>query len=613
VGAGEASVLRRAMKRANWNHVMAWTTMFAIFGTGSVRAGTNAWTSIGPESGEIQALSVDPHNPRTLYAATDPGGAFKSLDGGASWVKSGGPNTPLVFDPQDPNTIYAIPSCTGEGISKSTDGGKSWYPKNWGQPSVVCALAIDPLNASTFYAGTSRGIFKSTDGGTNWSSASSGLPPHQSNPDAYGGGVLSVVIDPQNPSTLYAVVYALPGDLLLKSTDGGGSWNPVGSGLPESGIVLAIDPQNPSTLYRGTYHGIFKSTDGGAGWSQVNSGLPPLPWADSVVIDPQQPDTVYAAISNLSGDRVFKTTNGGASWSDASSGLPEGTSVRSLQIDPQIPTTLYAGTSSAGVFKSTDGGTSWAAINSGLTATLIYDVATDPRDSNIIYAGTSNGLVKTTDGGTNWSSANSGLAKCCGSPLAIDPQNTSTVFVAACAASGSRASSCGVFKSTDGGTSWSASWIAHSDSNWITAIAIDPRNSNIVYATTQGWQGGYCATETLHKSVDGGMSWSDSLFQNIGVLDEIGTMSCVLALAVDPQNSGHLYAAFQDGGVFKSTDAGATWHAANSGLSPIPFPLNPGYHPYYAVALAIDPGSPSTVYTVSFSGVFKSSDGAAIA
>jgi len=80
--------------------------------------------------------------------------------------------------------------------------------------------------------------------------------------------------------------------------------------------------------------------------------------------------------------------------------------------------------------------------------------------------------------------------------------------------------------------------------------------------------------------------------------------SCVFELVVDPQNSGHLYAAFQWGGVFKSTDAGATWNAANSGLIP-----GTSFSVYHAVALAIDPGSPSTVYRVSSSGVFKSSDG----
>src|SRR5262249_472229 len=154
------------------------------------------------------------------------------------------------------------------------------------------------------------------------------------------------------------------------------------------------------------------------------------------------------------------------------------------------PTTLYAGTSSAGVFKSTDGGTSWSAVNSGLTAVHISDVAIDPRNASTLYAATDSGLVKTTDGGTNWSPANSGLAWS-GFPLAIDPENTSTIFAAGCATkTGSEASSCGVFKSTDGGTSWSASFLA--GSNWISALAVDPQNSNIVYATSQEL-GVYCS------------------------------------------------------------------------------------------------------------------------
>src|SRR5215471_19148422 len=83
-GDGETTMKtdRRSTHRT-LKHVIAWTIMFAIFGTGSGRAGTNAWTSIGPQGGAIGALSIDPHNPQTLYVATDYGGAFNSLDGGA--------------------------------------------------------------------------------------------------------------------------------------------------------------------------------------------------------------------------------------------------------------------------------------------------------------------------------------------------------------------------------------------------------------------------------------------------------------------------------------------------------------------------------------------------
>ena len=645
------------MRRANRYHLAAWTAMLAISGAGTLNAQaatnsrpvtnprpvSNQWKSIGPQGGEAQSLSLDPHHPGTLYAATSYGGAFNSLDGGARWVKSAAPNTPLIFDPQDPYTIYAIDDV--KGISKSTDGGTSWNPVNSGLPLctgcsparsvTVIALAIDPLNSSTLYTATSEGIVKSTDGGASWSSASSGLPVITPGPPnllpgkPHYVGIYSVVVDPQNPSTVYAAssglavssgtgltVYARGG--LFKSTDGGASWNLAGSGLPESlqlggRMILAIDPQNPGKLYAGTPYGVFKSTDAGADWSPVNSGMPPFQTeapqfsngpsdfhADLIVIDPQQPDTVYAAISNALGSRVSKTTNGGASWSDAGSGLPDGTVVRSLQLDPLIPATLYAATT-AGVYKSTDGGTSWGAANSGLIATLISDVAIDPRNSSTLYATTTSGLAKTTDGGRTWSPPKSGVASW-SYVLAIDPQNTGTLFTTGCDPAENGVSNCGVVKSTDGGTSWRLSWSAQDSSvlysDWITALAIDPKNSNIIYATTQGFD--ECDFETLRKSVDGGMTWSETRFKDMGV-----SASCVLDLAVDPQNSGNLYAAFQYGGVYKSTDEGATWNAANSGLPP----RGAYFPPYSAVALAIDPGSSRTVYVVSFSGVFKSTDG----
>src|SRR5438105_5654437 len=115
--------------------------------------------------------------------------------------------------------------------------------------------------------------------------------------------------------------------------------------------------------------------------------------------------------------------------------------------------------------------------------------------------------------------------------------------------------------------------------------------------------------ETLRKSVDGGITWSASLFKDLGI-----SSRCVLALVIDPQHPANLYAAFESGGyaafefggVFKSTDGGASWSAANSGLQ-----LNSEG----AFALAIDPQNPSTLYVLSPRGsswgVFKSNDGGA--
>src|SRR5262245_6001269 len=110
---------------------------------------------------------------------------------------------------------------------------------------------------------------------------------------------------------------------------------------PEGGIIitLAIDPVTPAVLYAGTYEGVFKSTNGGGSWSAINTGLTDM-GVEALAIDPATPTTLYAGIW---GGGVFKSTNGGGTWSAINTGLTAGY-VSSLAIDPTMSTTLYAGT-----------------------------------------------------------------------------------------------------------------------------------------------------------------------------------------------------------------------------------------------------------------------------
>src|SRR5438094_461849 len=166
----------------------------------------------------------------------------------------------------------------------------------------------------------------------------------------YGGTVQSLAIDPQNPTTLYASVegVAVNGvptvDGVLKSTDGGANWSAVNTGLSILSVVsLTIDPQAPTTLYAGTAgSGVFKSTDGGGTWAAVNSGLPTsILSVMALALDPQTPTTLYAGTFR---DGVFKSTDGAATWSAVNTGLTNTRrSVKALAIDPQTPTTMYVG------------------------------------------------------------------------------------------------------------------------------------------------------------------------------------------------------------------------------------------------------------------------------
>ena len=135
--------------------------LLALFTTsqaGLVSAGTNVWTSNGPEGGTIYALAIDPATPATLYAGTWGGGVFKSTNGGGNWsaVNTGLTNTTvraLAIDPVTPATLYA--GTDGGGVFKSTNGGANWSAANTGlTDTYVRALAIDPVTPATLYAGT---------------------------------------------------------------------------------------------------------------------------------------------------------------------------------------------------------------------------------------------------------------------------------------------------------------------------------------------------------------------------------------------------------------------------------------------------------------------------
>ena len=568
----------------------------------------SAWVS-------VSSLTIDRQDPTVLYAATGRG-VFKSMDGGESWsdVSSGLPTliyvSSLAIDPHNPSTLYAA---TDAGLFKTTDGGASWSGVNSGLPDIgIRALAIDPQNPSTLYVtpgireyyyelrDRGRGLFKSTDGGASWNAANSGLPTDSGN--AY---VCALAVDPQNPGTLYA---GTPAAGVYKTTDGGASWIATGL-LTQDGCatVLAVDPQHPGTVFAGvtSYERagqwdvsgeLFKSTDGGGRWSSVVIFPPGDVLRASIIsilaIDPQNPGTVYVRTVGYASDGLFKTTDGAASWITVPASIRaasvngvRGATVNTLAVDPQAPGALYVGIWGDRLFKSADWGASWSAVNSGLPDGGVTFVAIDPQDATVLYATTGRGVFRSKNGGSSWSAVNSGLPDGGVTFVAIDPQNPSTVYALAGR----------VFKSTDSGSSWSATTpvtlltpAGVRSEIPVFSLAIDPQNTSTLYA------GGYSG---VFKSADGGKSWSAA---SSGF-----PLGYVGSLVIDSHNASTLYAAnFDSGeGVFKSTDGGASWHSANSGL-----PTSEYYSP---AVLAIDPKNPSTLYAGTMSGVFKSTDGGA--
>ena len=378
------------MKRFSWLRVVPVTQRlavmaFLILGMVFARAwaGDNVWTSIGPAGTWVGGLVVDPQNPSTVYVglcnnfpSCESGGTFKTTDGGASWNRLTGlpvPSSPLAIDPQKPSTIYAAGH---PYVWKSVDGGASWNAiwnfgnliSNW-----LTAFVIDPRNPSTLYAATQQFdectgeiLHKSVDGGRSW------VDFTFESLGAAAQCVLDMVIDLQNPATLYA---AFQRTGVFKSIDGGASWTAANSGLTANdnhlSSSLAIDPQNPSTLYtvaaRGsvpgrTSWGVFKSNDGGANWNLASSGLPEWPansnccYRPRLVVDPQSPNRVYLGAADEGRvHRVFMSADGGATWLDSGFAMPsQSLWFGGLAVGSQgAAGTVYAGTPRQGVFAIT--------------------------------------------------------------------------------------------------------------------------------------------------------------------------------------------------------------------------------------------------------------------
>jgi uncharacterized repeat protein (TIGR01451 family) len=322
------------------------------------------------------------------------------------------------------------------------------------------------------------------------------------------------------------------GNPVQKSADGGATWKGSSTGLAD--IVVndfGVSPANPGTIYAGTSSGVFQSGGGDASvWQltgQISASTAPS-FTEAVVVDPTDPNVVYAGTL---GGGVRKSINAGTTYDIKNTGLPVGVNVDALAIDPVTVTTLYAGTS-AGIYKTTDGGNNWVAQPSGNSSQQplnVNKIVIDPTNPQTAYAATNQGMLKTSDGGNNWVAINNGIFLN-GAPLqvvalAIDPAHTSTLYL------GLSVPTLGVFKSTNGGLSWtntSSGMVDTSDGlNFpplVRALFVDPTSTTTVFAgTSQG----------IFKSTDGGATWATSntglTSRNVVAIARAGSPSVILA------------------------------------------------------------------------------------
>src|SRR5262245_17955774 len=279
------------------------------------------------------------------------------------------------------------------------------------------------------------------------------------------------------------------------------------------------------------------------------------------------------------GSLLFKSDDRGESWTAVGS-LPD---VLTLTPDPTVVGTLYAG-SSVGLYKSVNGGATWTLSANGLPREPVKAIVIDPKNTNVVYAGTSNpprtGTVyKSVDSGANWMKSDAGLNARLVNALAISPSNSNTIFAGTLS---------GMFKSVDGGANWVAinnglTFIANGSplTLGISVVSIDPSNPNVIYAPS--FPAFPVFPPMVQKSADGGNSWRPTIVSGV-----------YYSLVIDPLSTSTLYGGFNnpfDSGIAKLTEGGS---AAKRVLPEQP--IDEGVRDSSVAKLAIDPVTPSTIY-----------------
>jgi photosystem II stability/assembly factor-like uncharacterized protein len=390
--------------------------------------------SIGPAAtgGRIVDVAVHPDRPWTIYAASASGGLWKSENNGTTWrcvFEQALSIGAVAVAPSEPDVVWLATgegnnqrsSYAGNGVWRSSDGGRNWTHCGLEETHHVGRVAVDPSDANVAYVAAlghlytrndERGLYKTSDGGASWSCVL-----HLDD----ATGVADVVVDPRQPQTVYATSYGRQrrawnfddvGDHgIYKSVDGGTSWRRLSGGLPSGRlgrIGLALFPDDPNRLYacidnqntappenpsnssgekpdaaKVVGGEVWRTLDGGATWERRNTkpvrGEPPY-YYGQVRVDPFDPEHVW-----LLGVVLFVSKDGGKTFSEGEVGRSLHGDHHALWFDPQRRGRLLEG-NDGGLAQSYDGGASFDGFEN-LPVAQFYTVSVDRRRPYRVYGG----------------------------------------------------------------------------------------------------------------------------------------------------------------------------------------------------------------------------------
>ncbi len=377
------------------------------------------WRMIGPfRGGRTVAAAGVRGKPNLFYVGVNNGGVWKTDDAGRTWtpIFDGQPTQSigaLAVAPSDPNVLYVGSGeglqrpdlSVGDGMYKSTDGGKTWKHLGLTDGRQIGAILVDPGDANRLFVAVlghpygpnaERGVYRSTDGGTTFEKVL------YRDADT---GAIDLAFDPANSRTVYAVLWAArqgpweydnsysgPGSGLFRSTDGGTTWQPIGQGLPTAAEGLArmgigVAPSDGRRIYalveapagRG---GLYRSDDAGVTFTRVNPDQRIWGRGDDfacVRVHPKNPDVLYVA--NIA---AYRSNDGGRTFT-AFKGAPGGDDYHTIWLNPDDPDVILMAVDQ-GATVSVNGGRTWSSWYNQPTGQMFH-VAADNRFPYWVYGG----------------------------------------------------------------------------------------------------------------------------------------------------------------------------------------------------------------------------------
>ena len=563
------------------------------------------WRCIGPpRGGRVVAVAGDPTDPMTFYFGACAGGIWKTTDGGTYWecVSDGYLTSAtigaLAVSDSDPNVIYAgtgettirVDVSFGDGIYKSTNGGKSWVHLGLEETRHIGEIRIHPQNPDIAYVAAlghafgenpERGVYRTTDGGKHWD-----LILYQS----ARAGAVDLSLDPTNPRILFASIWETsrnfwnlssggPGSALFRSTDGGDSWQEVSThpGFPlgmKGKIGVAVSPAKSGrvwALVEAEQAGLYRSEDGGDSWSLVspNRDLLHRPWYYThVFADPSHEDTVY--VTNL---QMWKSTDGGSSFQEVTT--PHGDN-HDLWIDPRNNQRMIQG-NDGGANVSFNGGDTWSTIYNQMTAQL-YRLDTDNQFPYRVYGTQQDNTSISVPSAAEWGVITMSDCTLPGTGesgfIAVHPEDPNIVYSGAV---GSSPGGNGALQRYDHRTRqiqminvWpeESTGFAPKDLKyrfaWTFPVVFSPHDSNTIYAggnhlfrshnEGQSWQA-ISPDLSRNRSEKLGLSGGTLTVDSAGA-EQYATLSTFVE---SPHRPGELWAGTDDGLLHVSRDGGSHW------------------------------------------------------